>query len=175
MRLIEYFYMITTVHTPDALRDIETLRAVDPFQLAVPCYIRRVYHQLPPETQTTVVRLTPFEELKKLMAIRTVEATAAPARLFKRGGISSKADYIELLAALNTAKPTQAFIVDMDRAAWEGVNKPEVAFANNLRRRFEVMGVPITAYMSAPFQITVRRLTALEQKEREAGKGKRKK
>jgi hypothetical protein len=166
--------MITTVHTAAALRDMEAMRAVDPFQLAVPCYMRRVYHQLPPETLTTVVRLTPEQELH-LMAIRTVEATAAPARLFKRGGISSKQDYIELLAALNGAKPTQAFIVDMDKAAWDGVKKPEVTFANNLRRRFEATGVPITAYMSAPYQITVRRLTALEQKEREAGKGRRKK
>lgn len=114
------------------------------------------------------------------MPIRTVLATAAPARLFVRGGISSKQDYIDLLSALGTAKPDQAFIVDMDPAAWVGsdgkpMDKPEVLFANSLRRRFEASALPITAYMSGKLQITVRRLTAIEQKERAAGKGKRKK
>lgn len=159
-------------------REIELIRSRDPFQLAVPCYMRRVYHQLPPETQTTVVRLTSQKEIKQ-MAIRTVVATAAPSRLFVRGGISSKNDYIELLTALGTAKPDQALIVDMELKEWvkpdgSPLDKPEVLFANSLRRRFELSGLAVTAYMSGKGQVTVRRLTALEQKERAAGKGKRK-
>lgn len=109
------------------------------------------------------------------MAIRTVEASAAPARLFKRGGISSKQDYIDLLTALNNAKPNQAFIVDMDPKSWEGINKPEVTFANSLRRRFEQGAIAVTAYMSGQYQVTVRRFTALELKERDASANRRKK
>lgn len=114
------------------------------------------------------------------MAIRTVSATAAPARLFVRGGISSKQDYIDILSALNTEKDaSKAFIVDMDPKAWvksDGtpIPKPEVVFANSLRRRFEASGLAITAYMSGSNQITVRRLTPLEIKEREASARKRK-
>lgn len=113
------------------------------------------------------------------MAIRTVVATAAPPRLYVRGGISSKNDYVELLTALGTAKPDQALIVDMELKDWvnsEGtpLDKPEVLFANSLRRRFEMSGLAVTAYMSGKAQVTVRRLTALEQKERAAGKGRRK-
>lgn len=127
----------------------------------------------------TVVRLTPEEEFKKLMAVQTVPAASAPARLFVRGGISSKSDYIDLLNAVNQSKdPNVAFVVDMDPKAWvkpDGsvLDKPEVVFANSLRRRFEASALPITAYMSGNMQITVRRLSALEQKEKAAGKGTR--
>ena len=115
---------------------------------------------------------------ERIMAIRTVEAAAAPQRLFVRGGISSKQDYIDLLGALNNADKTKAFIVDMDPKAWvksdgSPIDKPEVVFANSLRRRFDMSGLPVTAYMSGTMQITVRRLTPIELKEREAGKGKR--
>jgi hypothetical protein len=177
---------VTIIHELDR-REKERLSVLDPFQLSAPCW--RVRIELPPVTVTTVVKLSPVDEVKKLitkeigklMAIRTVEATKAPARLFVRGGISSKADYVELLAALSNAKPDQAFIVDMDPKAWvkeDGVtplDKPEVIFAGSLRRRFEASALPIIAYMSGKLQVTVRRLTALEQKEKAAGKGKRKK
>lgn len=168
--------MITVLHAADAA-ERERLQVADPFQLAAPYWKTRVYHLLPPETQTTVVRLSPAEELHH-MAIRTVAATAAPPRVFVRGGISSKQDYIDLLTALNTVKPDQALIVDMDAKAWvdasgQPIKKPEVVFANSLRRRFEASALPITAYMSGALQVTVRRLTALEQKERAASKGKR--
>lgn len=141
----------------------------------------RVWYQLPPETYVDYAaekRYQTRKDKETIMAIRTVEATQAPARLFKRGGISSKQDYIDLLAALNNAKPNQAFIVDMDPKDWVDdkgapMSKPEVTFANSLRRRFEAGGLAITAYMSGKNQITVRRLTALEIKELEAGKGKR--
>lgn len=168
--------MITVRHDADR-RLSEWLALHDPFQRAAPCHTVRVYHQLPPETQTTVIRLTPQEEIK-LMAIRTVEATKAPARLFVRGGISSKSDYLDVLNALNTLKPTDAIIVDMDAKAWvkadgSAIAKPEVVFANSLRRRFDASAIPITAYISGNLQITVRRLTALEQKERASRKGNR--
>lgn len=112
------------------------------------------------------------------MAIRTIEEAKAPARLHVRGGISSKSDYVELLQALNNAQKGQAFVVDMDPKGWvnaqgQPMAKAEVVFANSLRRRFEASALPITAYQSGNMQITVRRLTAVELKEREAGKGKR--
>lgn len=115
------------------------------------------------------------------MPVKVIDVTKAPARMFVRGGISSKSDYVELLGVLNTLKPDQAATVDMDPKAWvkeDGttpMDKPEITFANSLRRRFEASGLPITAYMSGKLQVTVRRLTALEIKERQAGKGKRNK
>lgn len=115
------------------------------------------------------------------MAIRTVEASKAPARLHVRGGISSKSDYVEVLSALNNLKADQAIVVTMDPKAWvkeDGttpMDKAEVIFANSLRRRFEAAALTITAYQSGKGEITVRRLTAMEIKERQAGKGKRKK
>jgi hypothetical protein len=171
--------MITTIQT-DSYRIVMasawTLPLYDPFQLAMPCWQQRVYHQLPPETQTTVVRLTPQEEIK-IMAIRTVAATAAPARIHVRGGISSKSDYVDVLNALNapTFKADQALIVDMDAKSWvkqdnSPIPKAELVFAGSLTRRFTASGVPVIAYMSGNMQVTVRRLTALEQKERTARK-----
>jgi hypothetical protein len=152
----------------------------DPFILAAPCWRRRVILELPPEPPPRPTR----EQLEKaererIMAIRTVEASAAPQRLFIRGGISSKQDYVDLLQALNSADKSKAFVVDMDPKAWvkqdgSAMDKPEVTFANSLRRRFDASGLPVTAYMSGTMQVTVRRLTAIELKEREAGKGKRK-
>jgi hypothetical protein len=143
----------------------------DPFQLATPCHVVRVWYQLPPVTIDT--KDVPKEKVH-IMAIRTVEESKAPVRLFVRGGISSKTDYMEVIAELNKNQKGVALIVDMDKTAWETVKKPEVTFANSLRRRFELSGLPVTAYMSAPFQITVRKFSALELKEKEAGKGKRK-
>lgn len=188
--------MAVTVTNADDARLRDMLLQHDPFQKSIPCWRQYVWALLPPETIDTT-RCTcrrryngsmsqheqscnrrQYESKVTVMAIRTVEATAAPARLFKRGGISSKQDYIDLLTALNNVKPTQALIVDMDPKAWlndDGtpMKKPEVTFANSLRRRFEASGVAVTAYMSGTNQITVRRFTAMELKEREAGKGKR--
>jgi hypothetical protein len=174
-----------------ATRDSRTLRqvelddelcgkiyAADIFvQFTCPCWMTRVALMLPPETVNT--KDVPKEKIHT-MPIRTMEASRAPARMFVRGGISSKSDYVELLATLNNLKPDFAAVVDMDPKSWvkdDGtpMDKPEITFANSLRRRFEVGGMPITAYMSGKLQVTVRRLTALEQKERASGKGKRKK
>lgn len=154
------------------------LTASDPFlEFTCPCWMTRVWFMLPPETINT--KNVPKEKVQ-IMPIRTVEATKAPARMFVRGGISSKSDYVELLAALNNLKPDQAAVVDMDPKSWvkeDGtpMDKPEITFANSLRRRFEASGLQVTAYMSGKMQITVRRLTPLELKEKQAGKGKRKK
>lgn len=162
----------------DDLNLADMVRSYDPFQLSA-LRLHQVWAMLPPETLNTIPLVEPNRTLERtLMAIRTVEATAAPQRLFKRGGISSKQDYIDLLAALNNAKPNQALIVDMDPKAWvdehgQPLKKPEVIFANSLRRRFEMSGLAITAYMSGNLQVTVRRLTALEIKEKEANKGKK--
>jgi hypothetical protein len=162
--------MIRTTHTDDALLADMVFR-VDPFTLAAPCWSVRVAYQLPPITISTLA--VPKEKVTT-MPIRTVEETKAPSRLHVRGGISSKTDYMEVLAELNKNQKGVALIVDMDRAAWAETKKPEVTFANSLRRRFEMSGLQLTAYMTAPFQITVRRLTAIEVREREASKKTRK-
>jgi hypothetical protein len=166
----------------------EALRVTDPFVLSIPCWKAKVLPQLPPElpnkiSRSEMVNREKFQQQiqeRDRMAIRTIEASKAPARMFVRGGISSKTDYVELLGALNNLKPEQAAIVDMELKDWvksDGtpMDKPEIVFANSLRRRFEMAGLPITAYMSGKAQVTVRRLTAMEIKERQAGKGKRKK
>lgn len=154
----------------------EKLLSNDPFIHSAPCWKIRVWHLLPPETINT--RPTRFQLEKKdkelIMSIRTIESSQAPQRLRTRGGgISSKQDYSDLLAALNTVQKNQALIVDMTPGTWEGIKKPESTFALNLRLRFQRSGLPITAYMSGPMQVTVRRLTDLEQKELASGKGKR--
>jgi hypothetical protein len=161
--------VVTVVHLGDVIH-AGKLATVDPFQLAAPCYSIRVWHQLPPETINTSD--VPKEKIH-VMPIHTIEESKAPARLFVRGGISSKTDYMEVLAELNKNQKGVALVVDMDKTAWANVKKPEVTFANSLRRRFEMSGLALTAYMSAPFQITVRKYTQLELKEKEAGKGKR--
>lgn len=163
------------------------LYAVDPFlQFSCPCWMTRVSFMIA-EWEGSIINMRPTRQQlekrdkDKIMAIRTVAAAQAPARLFIRGGISSKQDYIDILQALGSLKADQAAIVDMDAKAWvksDGsgpMDKPEVTFANSLRRRFEQGGLNITAYQSGTMQVTVRRLTALEIKEKEAGKGKRKK
>lgn len=162
--------MIHTVQLDDVvLRD--RLDYIDEFRYAAPCWMVRVWNQLPPETTSTVVRLTPQQEIKKLitkeieklMAIRTVAESQAPARLFKRGTVSSKQDYADVMNALRGMKEGQALIVDMDAKAWEGVKKPETTFAANLRRNFESKGLMVTAYQSGVMQITVRKATPLDK------------
>lgn len=179
---------VSTTATEGVRTHAEKLNRMDPFVLGPPCWMVRVYPQLPAEPPTRIpaseITRRDQERVRELertrMAIRTVTIDQAPARLHVRGGISSKQDYIEILQAINNAKdPKQAFIVDMDPAIWvdehgKPMEKPEVVFANSLRRRFEASALPITAYQSGKLQITVRRFTALELKEKESGKGKRK-
>lgn len=161
--------MITILHDADAT-ERDRILSSDPFQHAEPSWRTRISHLLPPETQTTVVRLSPTEEIKKLMAIKIVQESQAPARLFKIGTISSKQDYADVINAMRTMKAGEAVIVDMDAKAWEGVKKPETAFANNLRRMFDIKGLPLTAYRSGAYQITVRKANALDPRKKSVGK-----
>jgi hypothetical protein len=164
--------MITVCHDADVV-ERDRIQTFDPFQNSEPSWRTRVYYQLPPETQTTVVRLTPSQEYKK-MAIRVIAEASAPVRMFKRGAVSSKQDYVDVMNALRDMKAGQAIIVDMDLKAWEVVKKPETTFANNLRRYFDAKGLQITAYQSGPGQITVRKATALDKvTPRGAAKGKK--
>lgn len=156
-------------------RTASYLKGRDPFLLADPSWKVRVWSQLPPEVVNT-------SDVKRInnMPIRTVAENAAPSRIHVRGGISSKQDYMDVLAELNKNQKGVAIIVDMDKAAWvnengEPMKNPEVVFAGSLRRRFELGGLSLTAYQSGSLQITVRRLTALEVKEREASAKRRKK
>lgn len=97
------------------------------------------------------------------MAIRTVAVAEAPQRMFKRGTVSNKQDYSDVLAALPKVGKDQAMIIDMDAKAWEGVKKAETTFASNLRRLFEARTLPLTAYQSGTMQITIRKATALDK------------
>lgn len=154
--------MLTTVHHADVL-ERDRLSLSDPFQAAAPCWRNRVSPFLPPETQTTVVRLTPAQEIYR-MAIRTVIEAQAPARMFHRGVVSNKQDYMDVLNALPAVKVGQAIVVDMDAKAWEGVKKPETTFGYALRRLFESKGLSLTAYQSGPMQVTIRKPNALDAK-----------
>jgi hypothetical protein len=174
--------MTLTVRTVNDARQLATVAQADPFQLAEPSWLVRVCQQLPPERPPRIPasEILRRDKEKIAMAIKIVEAKSAPARLFVRGGISSKSDYVDVLTALSDMKKDQALVVDMDPKAWvdatgKPLEKPEIVFANSLRRRFELGGLTITAYMSGKMQVTVRRLTELEIREKASGKGKRKK
>ena len=155
-----------------------TATMTDPFIHAIPCWRVRVWHLLPPVTFNT--NDVSKEKITR-MPIRTIAEAQAPARMFVRGGkVASKQDYLDVIAALNKNEKGVALIVDMDPKAWveaDGtpIKKPETVLAVALRRRFEDNGLMVTAYQSGPMQLTVRRLTPLEIKERESGNGKRKK
>jgi hypothetical protein len=158
-----------TSYGDSQLRD--KLDYIDEFRFAEPCWRTRVWNQLPPETITTVVKITPSEEVRR-MAIKVIQEAQAPARLFHRGAVSSKQEYADVQNALRDMKPGQALIVDMDAKAWEGVKKAETTFSANLRRGFEVKGLLITAYQSGPMQITIRKSTALDKRPGRGGKRK---
>jgi hypothetical protein len=137
---------------------IERWDEIDPFQHATPCWMVNVYSMLPPETITTIDK----EELNR-MAIKIVQETQAPDRMYKKGVVSTKKDYAEVLSALREMKTGQALVVTMDAKEWEGVKKPETTFAANLRRYFENKGLQITAYQSNALEITIRKATALDK------------
>jgi len=104
------------------------------------------------------------------MPIKTVAIAEAPLRMFKRGVISSKQDYLDVMNALQKANAGQAIIVTMESDAWKGVEKPETAFANSLRRSFEAKGLQLTAYQSGKMEVTVRKVTALDPKRKPRSK-----
>ena len=98
------------------------------------------------------------------MAIRVVAELAAPQRMFKRGVVSSKQDYMDVMNALSQMKQGQALVLDMDAKAWEGIKKPETTLCGSLRRSFEQKGLAITAYQSGPFQVTIRKADSKKKK-----------
>lgn len=151
-----------------ALRD--KVELYDPFIHSEPCWRTRIFHLLPP----VFIDTSYIKERINRMPIRVVAESEAPVRVIKMGTISSKQDYIDVQNALRTPGATgKAIIVDMDAKAWEGVKKPETAFANNLRRLFDSKGVPLTAYRSGPMQITVRKATALDKQPARGGRSKK--
>lgn len=154
--------MIKTVPA-DEYKFLQGYAQYDPFQLAT-TRLRDVFNMLPPITINTQT-----EEYKN-MAVKVIAESQAPLRLFKRGTVSSKQDYNDVIQALPKMTAGQALVVTMDAKAWEGVKKPETTFASNLRRLFESKNQPITAYQSATLEITIRKASPLDPKK----KGKKK-
>lgn len=150
-------------------RDFDTVQ-YDPFVCAAPCWRVRVWPSLPVTPVVTTSRQQLLDKEKKLMAIRTVPEAQAPVRIFKMGIVANKQDYQDVMAALMKNEKGVALIVDMDPAAWAGVDKPETKFASTLRRRFEDKGLAITAYQSGKMQITVRKATPLDARAKRKSK-----
>jgi len=128
----------------------------------------RTWYQLPSE----IVRIS-IEESKRYMALRAVDLKDAPQKLKSSFATTNQdvADVMNALSNPNTdpTKKTVAFIVDMADPGWTATKdgaakypKPENAFTYSLRRRFEALGLPLTAYQSGKMQITVRRKTTIE-------------
>ena len=145
------------------------IAAADPHANGVPCWSS--LFRLPAEAYDyTALRAYHTRRDKEIitnMAIRVVEEKAAPARMFARGTVSTKADYADAMTAINSAAKGQAIIVDMDVKAWVDdkgapIERAETLFASNLRRYFEGKGLPLTAYQSGKMQITIRRRNALD-------------
>lgn len=107
------------------------------------------------------------------MAIKTVAVAQAPDRFFKRGIITVKQDYVDVMRALTQMKQGEALIVTMTQADWVGVEKPETKFGYTLRRYFESKAVDITAYQSGPFEVTIRKATALDKARARGPKSKK--
>jgi hypothetical protein len=137
--------------------------AYDPFQLAAPCWKVRVLPSLPPE-----YRRISIEELTN-MSLRPVPVAEAPARL-KGNLMSSNVDFNIVLGAIrNPENKGKALIVTLEDVMWTSQKngtpaypKPEVAFANLLRRYFEREKLAITAYQSGKMEVTVRPMNQTE-------------
>ncbi len=142
-----------------AERMAENISLQDPFQLAT-TPLREVAPLLPPQTINTLT-----EEYKH-MPVKIVAENVAPSRMFKKGTVSTKQDYSDVMIALRDLKAGQALVVTMDPKAWEGVKKPETTFAATLRRGFEIKNLQITAYQSAKMEITIRKASPLDPKKK---------
>lgn len=160
--------MLQAVNSDDVrLRDAITQYG-DPFTYAPPCWTVRILYQLPDEFVSISIT-----ERKQHMALRTVKIEEAPQRL-KSSFATTNTDMADVMAALGNPntdpmKMKVALVVDMSDAGWTAQKdgkprfpKPEVALAYALRRRFEALGVALTAYQSGKMQVTVRRKTAVE-------------
>jgi hypothetical protein len=144
--------------------------ANDPFQFAEPCWYRQTLNRLPQETFSTVNR----DELRRrdLMAIRTIQESEAPVRMFKRSGISNTGEFSDVLTAMRTVRKDQALVITLESKSFldGSVKKPEVTFAYTLRRYFAKNGIMATAYMSAKNEVTIRHATEAPKVVKRPGK-----
>ena len=135
------------------------VRDFDPFQQPTqPCWQRRVWPQLPPETINTIVTISTKEVLHR-MALRIIKESEAPAQASKRGTIGRTQEYSDVMKALRSIKPGEALIVTLESKEFTDgtIKKPELTFAYAFRRYFADEKVPYTAYQSGKMEVTVRK------------------
>jgi hypothetical protein len=155
--------MVLSVHSNADMLVRDFILSYDQFQLALPCWNRRVTQLLPPEH-----RRISIQELNN-MALRIIPVEHAPIRT-NSSRMNSNADFNAVLDAVkNTANRGKAFVVSMEDPAWTTVKngkpvypKPEIAFAYTLRRWFEKHQLAIVAYQSGKMEVTVRAMTSTE-------------
>jgi hypothetical protein len=161
--------MTVTLRNVADVNEVEHLKTFDPFQLAPPVWLGYTAALLPPVVvvnyaeQRRIQTLLDKEKIQA-MAIRIIKETEAPIQMFKRGIVSSKQDYLDVMNALPKMAQGQALVVDMTPKDWEGVKKPETTFGSSLRRSFEAKGLSVTAYQSGPMQVTVKKTAGTKAK-----------